>query len=62
MNDPLIDLKTLNLEHYEICTIECMHDIAGHIEHVLVQLPNFIRNETQKNDYTQLFNVLDPEH
>ena len=61
MNDPLIDLKTLNLEHYEICTIECMHDIAGHIEHVLVQLPNFIRNETQKNDYTQLFNVLNTE-
>ena len=58
MNDPQIDLKTLNLEQYEICTIECMHDIAGHIEHVLGQLSNFIRNEAHKNEYTQLYDVL----
>ena len=61
MNDPLVDLKTLNLEKYEICTLECMHDIASHIENVLKQLPNFIENETHKVKYVDLFEALSSE-
>ena len=38
MNDPLQDLKYFGAERYEVCMIECMHDIACHIENILDEL------------------------
>ena len=29
---------------YEISTVECMHDIAGHIENILLELPNHLED------------------
>ena len=41
-NNPKIDLKNLGLSKYEISIVECMHDIAGHIDNILEELPHHL--------------------
>ena len=41
--NPLVDLKILGLNKYEMSMVECMHDIAGHIDNVLVELPHHLK-------------------
>ena len=43
MNNPLDDLNYLGLGSYEISLAEGMHDIAYHIDNVLVELPNHVK-------------------
>ena len=45
MNHPENDLRLIGLDKYEILLIECMHDIAYHIDNVLVELPNHLKPE-----------------
>ena len=42
-NHPLIDLKRMGLSKYEIAMVECMHDIGGHIENILMELPHHLK-------------------
>ena len=42
LNNPLSDLNKLGLANYEITLVECMHDIANHIDNILVELPNHL--------------------
>ena len=46
--NPQEDLKTLNLEHYEILVCEPMHDVSKHIENVLTELPSHVTNPEHK--------------
>ena len=43
LNNPLCDLNQLGLAKYEINMAECMHDIAHHIDNILVELPNHLK-------------------
>ena len=60
MNNPLDDLKSLGLEHYEIALVESMHDIAYHIDNLLVELPNHVKLQ-DKEKIIELLNVLNSE-
>ena len=57
---PLSDLSSLGLVNYEITSIECMHDIANHIDNLLVELPNHIRPE-DRSKMTHLLGILNTE-
>ena len=59
-NNPLSDLSSLGLVNYEITLIECMHDIANHIDNLLVELPNHIRPEG-RSKMTHLLGILNQE-
>ena len=41
--NPSADLEHLNLSFYEVAMLEPMHDIAGHIENILTELPHHMR-------------------
>ena len=43
LNNPLCDLNQLGLAKYEITMVECMHDIAHHIDNILLELPNHLK-------------------
>ena len=60
LNNPLSDLSSLGLVNYEITLIECMHDIANHIDNLLVELPNHIRPE-DRSKMTHLLGILNKE-
>ena len=55
-NDPLIDLKMLGLSKYEFAMVECMHDIAGHIDNILEELPNHLKGD-DKNKINEMLKV-----
>ena len=57
--NPLVDLKILGLNKYEMSMVECMHDIAGHIDNVLVELPHHLKiDDKQKvNAMLQVYNA-----
>ena len=57
LNNPLSDLSSLGLASYEITLIECMHDIANHIDNLLVELPNHLRPE-DRSKLTHLLEIL----
>ena len=42
-NNPLVNLKHFGLSKYEMAMLECMHDIAGHTDNVLEELPNHLK-------------------
>ena len=52
MQNPLKHLGELGLDKYEVSMIECMHDLAHHIENVLEELPHHLSHphKTQFND------------
>ena len=60
LNNPLSNLSSLGLVNYEITLIECMHDIANHIDNLLVELPNHIRPE-DRSKMTHLLGILNKE-
>ena len=45
LHNPLKDLNQMGLARYEIVMVECMHDIACHIENILEELPNHIKGD-----------------
>ena len=42
INDPLADLLSIGLTKYEVAMLECMHDVANHIENILLELPHHL--------------------
>ena len=60
MNNPDSDLSQLGLENYEIALVECMHDIAYHIDNLMVELPNHVKLQ-DKEKIEKLLNVLNSE-
>ena len=49
LNNPLKDLNQMGLGKYEIVMVECMHDIANHIDNILEELPNHLKGEERPN-------------
>ena len=43
LNNSLSSLSLIELANYEITMVECMHDVAYHIDNVLVELPNHVK-------------------
>ena len=60
INDPLSDLNQLGLAKYEITLVECMHDIAYHIDNILVELPNHLRPD-DKIKFNEVLDALNAE-
>ena len=60
LNNPLSDLNRLGLANYEITLVECMHDIANHIDNILLELPNHLKSE-DKVKMIELLAVLNKE-
>ena len=54
LNDPLTDLNQIGLSRYEITMVECMHDIAHHIENILTELPHHLKS-SDKLIYNKYF-------
>ena len=46
--NPLVDFDTICLTKYELCMVECMHDISGHIENIIEELPSHCSLEDQQ--------------
>ena len=61
LNNSLSDLNRLGLANYEITLVECMHDIANHIDNILVELPNHLKSE-DKVKMIELLAVLNKEN
>ena len=59
-NNPKIDMKYLGLSKYEISMMECMHDIAGHIDNTLEELPRHL-NITDKQTFDEILYVYHSE-
>ena len=47
-NPVIIDFKILALPKYEMSMVECMHDIASHIDNILVELPHHLKIDDKK--------------
>ena len=52
-----IDLKNLGLSKYDLSMVECMHDVAGHIDNILVELPHHLKTDDKKvvNEMLQVY-------
>ena len=48
LNNPLTDLKSLGLAKYEMSMVECIHEIAGHIDNIQVKLPHHLKIDDKK--------------
>ena len=46
--NPSADLEHLNLSFYEVAMVEPMHDIAGHIENILTELPHHMHPKAKE--------------
>ena len=53
LNNPLCDLNRLGLANYEITLVECMHDIANHIDNILVEPPDHLKSEDKVKTIAQ---------
>ena len=56
-DNPLIELKNLGLSKYEMSMVECMHDIAGHIDNILEELPHHLKlaDKQKVNELLQVY-------
>ena len=54
MPSPRTDLNQLGLAKYEVSMVECMHDVANHIENILCELP-FHLKPNDKEVYNKFF-------
>ena len=56
-NNPAIDFKNLGLSKYEISMVEYMHDIAGYIDNILVELLHHLKIDGKKivNEMLQVY-------
>ena len=59
LNNPLSCLSHMELANYEITMVECMHDIAYHIDNVLAELPNHVKpnDKIELNSYLDVYNA-----
>ena len=48
LENPMQSLASLNLEHYEVLPCEPLHDLKGHIENILHELPELLDNELKR--------------
>ena len=48
LHNPLKDLNQMGLARYKIVRVECMHDIANHIDNILEELPNQLKGDKEK--------------
>ena len=48
ITDPLANIQHIGLGQYEICMLECMHDLAGHIDNVVTELPHHVKDTNEK--------------
>ena len=46
--NPLKDLNQMCLARYEIVMVECMHDIANHIDNILEELSNHLKGDDRE--------------
>ena len=58
--NPSADLEHLNLSFYEIDMVEPMHDIAGHIENILTELPHHMHPK-DKELFVKSFSICKAE-
>ena len=59
MQNPLKHLGELGLDKYEVSMIECMHDLAHHIENALEELPHHLSDphKSQLNDMLKILKL-----
>ena len=54
----MAELKLLGLSKYEISMVESMHDIAGHINNILEELPHaHILNDDEKSKIKNILEI-----
>ena len=53
LHNPHKNLNQMGLARYEIVMVECMHDIANHIDNILEQLPNHLKGD-DKEKFTEM--------
>ena len=61
LRNPITDLDDVCLKNYEISLVECMHDIAYHIDNILEELPNHLSREGDKEKFNHLLTQLNEE-
>ena len=59
-NNPKIHMKNLGLSKYEISMVECMHDVAGHIDNILEELAHHL-NISDKQKFAERLQVYHSE-
>ena len=61
LRNPTTDLEDVCLKNYEISLVECMHDIAYHIDNILEELPHHLNREGDKEKFISLLSQLNEE-
>ena len=56
-----IDLKDICLDNYEISLVECMHDIAYHIDSIFEELPHHLSRGNDSEIFKTLLSQLNDE-
>lgn len=56
INNPTQNLQELNLQNYNILDCEPLHDLKGHMQHVLTELPSIL-DEPLKTDCARIINI-----
>ena len=57
LKKPLKRLGELGLDKFEVSMIECMHDLAHHIENVLEELPHHL-SDPHKSQFNDMLKIL----
>ena len=58
LHNPVEDLSQMGLARYEIVMVECMHDIANHIDNILEELPDHLNKKgDDKVKFTQMVEI-----
>ena len=62
LHNPVEDLSQMGLARYEIVMVECMHDIANHIDNILEELPHHLNKKgDDKVKFTQMIEIYKAE-
>ena len=61
LKKPNIDLKDICLDNYEISLVECMHDIAYHIDNIFEELPHHLSRGNDSEIFKTLLSQLNDE-
>ena len=58
LHKPVEDLSQMRLARYEIVMVECMHDIANHIDNILDELPHHLnKKDDDKVKFAQMIEI-----
>ena len=60
LHNPVETLSEMGLARYEIVMVECMHDIANHIDNILEELPTHLNNG-DKVKFTEMIEIYKAE-